>query len=206
MKTYNIKMLDHIPCEACWSKIEKAEINECVWGDTYKPVCYAQVVYVKGDGFYTRLTCEETNPKAVHTGFFSDVYKDSCLEMFAQWDDSSDAYINIEMNSIGASLIAIGANRYARTPIDRLIDQPFPVTAEIKEDKWTVTVRIPEKDLETIYGLSSDRFIPGYTIRGNFYKCGDETEIEHYIMWNPVGTPAPDYHRPEYFGKMIIQA
>lgn len=204
MKTYRIKMLDHIPCEACWKKIEKAEINECVWGDAYKPVCYAQVVYVNGDGFWARLTCEEANPKAVHTGFFSDVYKDSCLELFAQWDDTSDRYINIEMNSIGASLIAIGADRNARTPINQIIKTPFPVTAEKKENEWSVTVHIPEKDLETIYGMSSEKFVPGYTIRGNFYKCGDETEIEHYVMWNPVETPKPDYHRPEYFANMVI--
>ena len=204
MKTYNIKTLDHVPCEKCWSKIEKAAIDECVWGDDYKPVCYAQVVYVKGDGFYARLTCEEANPKAVHTGFFSDVYKDSCLEMFAQWDEDSDKYINIEMNSLGASLIALGANRHERTPIDRLIEKPFPVTAEKTENAWSVTVHIPQDDLAQIYGMSADKFVPSYTIRGNFYKCGDETEIEHYVMWSPVGTPSPDYHRPEYFAKMVI--
>ena len=115
MKEYKIKMMDHAPmCPKCWSRIEKTMIDECVWMDDYKPVCYAQVCYVKGDGFYARLTCEETNPKAVHEGFFSDVYKDSCLEMFAKWDDASDKYINIEMNSKGASLIALGADRHER--------------------------------------------------------------------------------------------
>ncbi len=205
MKTYIIKTLDEKPmCEKCWSRIEKAEINECVWMDDYKPVSYAQVVYVKGDGFYARLTCEESNPKAVHEGFYSDVYKDSCLEFFAKWDDASDRYINIEMNSLGSCLIAIGDSRHNRTPIDALIAKPFAVTADKQADKWSVTVHIPEKDLETIYGMSAEKFVPGYTIRGNFYKCGDETEIEHYVMWNPVGTPEPDYHRPEYFANLVI--
>ena len=207
MKEYKIKMMDHAPmCEKCWSRVAKAEINECVWMDDYKPVCYAQVVYVKGDGFYARLTCEESNPRAVHTGFYSDVYKDSCLEMFACWDDSSDKYINIEMNSVGASLIALGADRHERTPIDVLAGKPFDVTAEKKETEWSVTVHVTEDALCRIYGMSADKFVPGYVIRGNFYKCGDETEVEHYVMWNPVGTPAPDYHRPEYFGKMILEA
>ena len=126
MKEYKIKMMDHAPmCPKCWSRIEKTMIDECVWMDDYKPVCYAQVCYVKGDGFYARLTCEESNPKAVHEGFFSDVYKDSCLEMFAKWDDASDKYINIEMNSKGASLIALGADRHERTPIDQLCGHQF---------------------------------------------------------------------------------
>ena len=42
MKEYKIKMMDHAPmCEKCWSRIEKAEIDECVWMDDYKPHCYA---------------------------------------------------------------------------------------------------------------------------------------------------------------------
>ena len=170
MKEYNIKMMDHAPmCEKCWSRIEKAPIDECVWMDAYKPVSYAQVAYVKGDGFYARLTCEEKNPKAVHEGFFADVYKDSCLEMFAKWDDASDKYINIEMNSNGASLIALGADRHERTRIDQLCGHPFEVKAEKKENEWCVTVHVTEADLCKIYGMSADKFVPGYVIMGNFY-------------------------------------
>lgn len=207
MKEYKIKMMDHAPmCDKCWSRVEKTMIDECVWMDDYKPVCYAQVCYVKGDGFWARLTCEESNPKAVHEGFFSDVYKDSCLEMFAKWDDASDKYINIEMNSKGSCLIALGADRYDRTPIDKLCGHPFDVKAEVKDKEWNVTVHVTEEDLCKIYGMSADKFVPGYVIMGNFYKCGDETDVEHYVMWNPVGTEKPDYHRPEFFGRMVIEA
>ncbi|MBO5648355.1 MAG: hypothetical protein J6S76_00410 [Clostridia bacterium] len=205
MKEYQIKCMDHAPmCCKCWSRIEAVEINECVWGDAYKPKCTAQVVFVPGDAFYARLTCEEKNPRAVHGGFYSEVYKDSCLEMFAIWDDQSDRYVNVEMNSIGASLAAFGPDRYDRTPIDRIIGHPFEVQADRNENAWSVTVRIPLEDLCTLYGMSSDKFVPGYVIRGNFYKCGDDCEIAHYIMWNPVETENPDYHRPEFFGKMVI--
>ena len=156
MKEYKIKMMDHAPmCCKCWSRIEKTMIDECVWMDNYKPVCYAQVCYVKGDGFYARLTCEETNPKAVHEGFFSDVYKDSCLEMFAKWDDASDKYINIEMNSKGASLIALGADRHERTRIDQLCGHPFEVKAEVKEKGFERPLTDEEVKSE-IMGLHED--------------------------------------------------
>jgi hypothetical protein len=27
----------------------------------------------------------------------------------------------------------------------------------------------------------------------------------HFVTWNPVGTTQPDYHRPEYFGKIEFE-
>ena len=43
------------------------------------------------------------------------------------------------------------------------------------------------------------------TANANFYKCGDETQKPHYLSWNPVKTSKPDFHRPEYFGKLIFE-
>ena len=42
------------------------------------------------------------------------------------------------------------------------------------------------------------------TMRANFYKCGDQSTVVHYSTWNPVETEKPDYHRPEFFGKIIL--
>ena len=57
---------------------------------------------------------------------------------------------------------------------------------------------VPER--ETLH------YINGANDRG-FYKTGgaDITGNEHYGMWNEVGTENPDFHRPEYFGKFIIE-
>ena len=41
-------------------------------------------------------------------------------------------------------------------------------------------------------------------IRANFYKCGDKTAHPHFLSWNPVEVPHPDFHRPEFFGKLIF--
>ena len=42
-------------------------------------------------------------------------------------------------------------------------------------------------------------------MRGNFYKC-DESVHPHFGVWNPVATPQPDFHRPECFGILRLQA
>ena len=202
MKEYRIKITDRENID--WSKVEKAEINECVWLFDYQPVCFAQAVFIKDEGFLIRMECFEKDPKAVQKGFYSDVYKDSCLEMFAKFDRDSEKYVNIEMNSIASSLIAIGEGRHGRVKITEFISRPFPVKAEKNEESWAVTVFVSLTDLEKIYGVKKEKFIAGYEFYGNFYKCGDETETEHYLMWNRVETEKPDYHRPEFFGKFIL--
>ena len=39
----------------------------------------------------------------------------------------------------------------------------------------------------------------------NFYKCGDDTTKPHFLSWNPVKAPKPDFHRPEQFGVLNFQ-
>jgi hypothetical protein len=45
----------------------------------------------------------------------------------------------------------------------------------------------------------------GLKATANFYKCGDGTPEPHFVTWNPVGTENPDYHRPEFFGKVLFE-
>jgi hypothetical protein len=45
----------------------------------------------------------------------------------------------------------------------------------------------------------------GATLRANFYKCGDELQVPHFLSWNPIGVETPDFHRPEFFGKLVLE-
>ena len=42
------------------------------------------------------------------------------------------------------------------------------------------------------------------SIRANFYKCADRTAHPHFLAWNRVDAPAPDFHRPDFFGELIF--
>ncbi|OGO91715.1 MAG: hypothetical protein A2Y17_13155 [Clostridiales bacterium GWF2_38_85] len=193
---YIVKTVDSIN----FDKVNIANIDKFVWGTAYTPKTYAKLIYVKNKGLALRITCEEKNPKAVYTKFYEPVYKDSCVEMFVTFDGVS--YMNIEMNSNGATLIGFGSSRHGRTHIDQLI--PIPeVKAEKSENTWNAEIFLPEADILKLY--PDFKFESGARFKGNFYKCGDETEIEHYGMWSPVGTEKPDFHRPEYFGDFIIE-
>lgn len=187
-----------------WDAVPTAPIDHFFWYEGHTPKTVAQLVFVEDMGFVLRMTCAESSPKAVYTRFNQPVYTDSCMEFFCDWLGDG-RYINMEMNSLGTLLSCLGGDRHARTPIDQLSGgEIFPVKGEVLADHWQVTAQIPLSLLRRILGKDTLPFGKGYTFQGNFYKCGDETPVVHYGMWNPVNTPKPDFHRPEFFGRLVM--
>jgi hypothetical protein len=64
--------------------------------------------------------------------------------------------------------------------------------------EWELMIAIPFE----IMGLNAES-LPD-KIKGNFYKCADDTANPHYVTWSPIGLPSPDYHCPEYFGDILF--
>ncbi len=188
--------------EIVWDDIPKAEINSYAWGKEYTPKAYAQLAMINGRGFVLKMTAFESAPLARYSNYGDPVYTDSCLEFFVSFNNKSPLYINFEMNSNGAFLSAVRTDRKNKTPIDQVVSKLPVVTAEKKEDCWTVEVEFSFSFIEELFGACT--FGNGYCFKGNFYKCGDETEIPHFGSWSPITWEKPDFHRPEFFGDFII--
>lgn len=132
------------------------------------------------------------------------VWEDSCCEFFIS-HPSDGTYYNFELNCIGTLL---GAKRRSRTdadmfPLEKLSKIVRHATLERKAyDQagdmhcWSAAVCIPFEFI----GMDPEA-LPE-SIRANFYKGGDLTAHPHYLSWNRIGTPAPDFHRPEFFGEL----
>ena len=207
------------PEQVDWTTVPAARIATYQWlGGGYEPAAEARLVFVPDFGFILRMSCNEQDPKAVYTEYNQPVYTDSCLEFFAAWVDGDPRYMNMEMNARGTLLSCLGPDRGDRIPVADLTGGQVPtVTGSLTEgdslstggchapDWWHVTALIPTALLARVYGVPETRFSPGMTFRGNFYKCGDETPVPHYGMWNPVGTEKPDFHRPEFFGTFLVE-
>ena len=140
------------------------------------------------------------------------IWEDSCCEWFIQLTAASDdagqaPYINIECNAAGVLLAACGAGRHDRRPLPqdllsqivRVADVEGPCNEIGGQWDWTLSLLVPY----TVLGLDANH-LPAQ-LKGNIYKCGDETAHPHFLSWSPVGTPTPDFHRPEYFGTFILQ-
>ena len=187
-----------------WDSIPKAYIDSYVWGGDYRPVAYGQLAFVPEKGFAVRLTCFESDPKAIYHGYNDPVYKDSALEFFAAFNNASPYYVNLETNANGAFLGAKRTCRKDKVPLDQLIDvSRFKIFSGREEDRWYVEYIYPIDVIRDVFGI--DEFPRGYVFKGNFFKCGDETDSPHFGSYNPIVAPAPDFHRPECFAEFVIE-
>ena len=137
----------------------------------------------------------------------STVADDSCVEFFLQVPGSEE-YWNFEFNCIGT---VNASHRATRSNPHRLSDaemarikryascgtRPFEEMEGLFA--WNLTVAIPFD----LIGLDGEN-LPDY-IMGNFYKCGAKTSLPHYLSWNPIATDTPDFHRPEFFGRLNLE-
>lgn len=188
-----------------WNSVPKANIDIYKWGgeDHYEPESYAQVALIENFGLVAHLVTKETNPMAKAKAFYDDVWCDSCLEFFAAIDNKTDYYFNCEMNSRGICLIGYGKDRYDRVKITDFIEKPFDIRSVVRDDKWSVTASISFEDIEKIFGVKKEQLKPGYSFKGNFYKCGDETEYPHFGMWSEILVD-DDFHQPKFFSTLTI--
>lgn len=130
------------------------------------------------------------------------VWQDACVEFFMM---VNEGYRNFEFNCLGVCLSEIGTDRENRKSIplgelSGIIRYPeftpenLPDEGEVSD--WSLTVGIPFN----LTGMET-----GCSFKGNFYKCGDETKIPHYVSWSPIHTKAPDFHQPDFFGEIELE-
>jgi hypothetical protein len=137
------------------------------------------------------------------------VWEDACCECFVQMDEG-DAYYNIECNCAGRILVGAGADRHHRTwasqaVLDR-IDRYSSLGSSPFDERpcnspWRLALLIPVSTffLHKISGLG------GRYLRANFYKCGDLLSKPHFLSWQPITLPKPDFHQPSFFGLLKME-
>ena len=114
------------------------------------------------------------------------------------------AYFNFEMNPFGASYLGFG---HGRNDLVRLhpgnVRELFNIRTSIDDSSWTLQYDIPHSFIR----LFIPEFDPvsGHRMRANFYKCGDDIQPEHELMWNPITNGNADFHQPEFFGELVLE-
>ena len=111
-------------------------------------------------------------------------------------------YFNFEINPNGCLYIGFGHGREDSTMLCRKdMRRFFDIRPQRTPDGWKVYYRIPRSFLRLFW----PDFAFSGILRANVYKCGELTEHEHYLSWNPVLSAQPDFHRPEDFGMMRFE-
>ena len=197
-----------------WNETEFVFLDN-IMGETpqFIPETKAALMY-DSENLYGRFTVRDKFVIAKATQNMEHVWKDSCVELFFTPSDKvAEGYFNLEMNCTGVIYmqhqISRGEGRISipeenlRSVITRTtLTEPIP--KEIKtETEWELVFKFPFELMK--------RFHPGFILpepgviwSGNFNKCADESSNPHWITWNKIELPKPEFHRPDFFGKFIF--
>ena len=184
------------------------QIDTVNWPDSYSVRPDARFNIARSSkAFFIHFVVNEKQIKAIYSKDQDPVWQDSCVEFFCQVPGSK-TYFNFEFNCIGTCL---ATERKSRTEdvnplsVEKMsqIKRYASLGNEPFEEKkgnfdWTLTVEIPF----SLLGIDPDN-LPA-SIKANFYKCGDETSVPHYVSWSPIEVENPDFHRPEFFGELVM--
>ncbi len=200
MKVYTAKKVDSEMsiCDARWDRVEPVALD-FTW-DSFSPIPYkttSQMVH-SDEGITVRLKTNEWPLRVTVMNNNEHICGDSCMEFFFIPNSDSCEYFNFEMNPAAVLLSCLGEERHGRRHIS-IDGEDVKIDSHIDgQCGWSVMAYIPYSFLLKHYPRVDKR------MRANFYKCGDHTVKPHYATWNPVGTQTPDYHRPEFFGEIIL--
>ena len=186
----------------------RASIGNVNWPEKfpYAPLATLTAAH-NGTHLYIDFFVRGLGLRAENSADQSPVSSDSCVEVFLSPEHSGE-YWNFEFNCIGA--INASHRRVRPEPVRLDAHQlasvrrypscgtsPFSEKAGVHA--WNLLVVIP-LDLMGIESCA-----PGTRLAGNFYKCASASAWPHYLSWAPIHTEKPDFHRPEFFGTLILK-
>lgn len=170
----------------------------------YKPHVGFQIVH-DNQRIFIHYSVEEEFVKAQYVHINEAVWEDSCVEFFVSFD-GKESYSNIEFNVLGTGLIGTGARvREKRTRLQPEITTKIQTATTVVnvdgKKKWNIILVIPT----AVFVNDKIENLAGITAHGNFYKCGDSLPVPHFLSWNKIDHPTPNFHLPDFFGEIVFE-
>ena len=201
MKSYTVKR--QIRDQINWSLIPIIEIESWIEKPQLPVQATAQLCW-SDTHLHVYMTAREPDILARYQDDWSPVCRDSCLEMFFCPIAEDSRYFNIELNPNGACFFGFG---HGREDLIRLhpwnVRELLNIRTMVDGDFWSVQYDVPEKTLQMFF--PSFTFESGHRMRANFYKCGDDIQPTHELIWNPITNGNSDFHQPAFFGDLILE-
>lgn len=194
-----------------WSAASRLEVAEHPWDpDASGPVATAGLLY-DDRALYLQFLVDDDRIRAADRPLNGEVWRDSCVELFASPRPEQRAYVNFEANCLGQFLVGYGPNREDRRLIESSVAERIRVETSVEgprkdpapdDQGWWLAAALPFEALGEFVGRDVTPG-PGTEWRGNAYCCRGEPE-PRYVAWAPIDAPDPDFHRPEAFGRFTF--
>jgi hypothetical protein len=179
-----------------WSQAETLQIIHFrPEGSDHRPVTSARLL-CDPTGIHGIFHVEDRYVRCVRANYFAEVWKDSCVEFFAE-PKPGRGYFNFEFNCGGAFKeftkmpAGLGKTIQVRSSLPAIVEPEIQTPVA-----WTLRFFIPFTLFQHYIGPLGP--IGGQVWRGNFYKCAEEVSHPHWASWSPVDKF--DFHRPNCFG------
>ena len=215
MKELNVKKVSaaNIPVEAIPAlldeeKIAFQSIASVNWKEyPYVPEVQFRIAYTH-DSILLHYKVKEASVRAMAGHDNGPVWEDACVEFFSM-PAGDGIYYNVECNCAGTLLVGAGAGRTDRQHAPQEVLDGVQRWASlgresfeerVEDTMWEVALIIPF----TTFFLHEIKSLEGKSVRANFYKCGDGLQTPHFLSWNPIDLPNPNFHCPEYFGTIHL--
>lgn len=172
----------------------------------YAPQVKFRITY-DDHGIVIQYEIAEEVIKAQYHLHNDNVWEDSCVEFFISFDNK-EHYYNFEFNPIGAGLVGYGTSvktervRLTNEQVDQ-VDVFSCIERTQMGSKWSLIQYIPFTSF--VHNQITSSFLKENQIFANFYKCGDHLPRPHFLSWNKIDHPTPNFHLPEFFGELIFE-
>lgn len=190
-------------------KIPFQTIEAVNWKEfPYCPDVQFRMAYTD-DSILLHYKVTEQSVRAVAGEDNGPVWEDACVEFFSI-PANDGVYYNIECNCAGTLLIGAGATRNERQRAPQSVLDTVRRWSSLGRGSfdermgmcaWEVALQIPY----TVFFMHNITSMEGKSIRANFYKCGDKLQTPHFLSWNPIDLPSPNFHCPPFFGTVIFE-
>lgn len=197
-----------------WEKVKELDIQNYMGPvPGFKPISSAKMMY-DDENLYLIFRVEDKFVRIQTQTPNGPVSEDSCVEfLFAPDATRPLQYFNLEINAGGTPFLGyhmdgrknhILVNEIDLKKIEIAHSLPSMLNNEmIKPITWTIECRVPLSILTKYSKLSLPE--SGVSWKANFYKTSSKSTNPHWITWSPVHSARPDFHLPQYFGKLTFE-
>jgi alpha-galactosidase len=193
--------LDGFPGAGCWERAPAIRFEQDWRGEQSDPQQATEVCLLWNEQtLYVRFVCHYRElhvfSDARADGWRDELWERDVAEAFLQ-PDARDVrvYKELEVSPNGFWIdlnIAHGTKEEMRSGLRRrVIQEPAAL-------KWTAELAVPMRSL-------TPEFDPKQSWRANFFRVEGKTEPRFYSAWSPTLTPAPNFHVPEAFGRLVFR-
>ena len=181
-----------------WYKSGKKEQTDArmLWDDTH---------------LYVSFRCQDAHVWGIHTDHDDPVYMDDCVEVFTSPNpDHPERYFNIEMNVRRAWLDRYHPEGPGKKPPTNWNAKGLRIGTSVQgtlndasatDRSWILEAAIPLANFSKVAKNTPPHDVDVWHL--NLIRLGGKTN-QQYSQWSPGKTKSPQFHAPQYFGRVVF--